>query len=312
MVIHSSSLPLTHSLQMPSKARSLLELTRLHLGCDFMFWPFAWGLLAASYHVALPMSEVVTNTLFYALLGTLVHSAGCIIDDMLDREFDRKVERSKNRPIASGAVTIPEASVLLIVLVAAIFYMFSTAGPTALLLGLVALPAGGGTYPLMKRWMYWPSLYLGFAVSWAIPFTWVAITGEFDWGMILNVGVASCCWTCIYDTIYACQDKKDDEKAGVKSMAVRLGDGIRPALSVFDAIFFACLLWAGYLNGQHLPFYVMSVIAPFFLCLWHIWSFDHNDPQDSSKTFTACRHGAALVCAGLVVDHYCNLVSLAI
>ncbi|KAG1794124.1 UbiA prenyltransferase family [Suillus plorans] len=278
---------------MPPKARSLLELTRLHLG--------SWGLLAASYHVALPTNEVVTNTLFYALLGTLVHSAGCVIDDMLDREFDRKV-----------AVTIPEASALLIVLVAPIFYMFSTAGPTALLLGLVGLPACGGTYPLMKRWMYWPSLYLGFAVSWAIPFTWVAITGEFDWGMILNVGVASCCWTCIYDTIYACQDKKDDEKAGVKSMAVRLGDGIRPALSVFDAIFFACLLWAGYLNGQHLPFYVMSVIAPFLLCLWHIWSFDHNDPQDSSKTFSACRHGAALVCAGLVVDHYCNLVSLAI
>lgn len=129
-------------------------------------------------------------------------------------------------------------------------------------------------------------------------------------------------------TLY--QDKKDDEKAGVKSMAVRLGDGIRPALSVFDATFFACLLWAGYLNGQHLPFYVMSVIAPFLLCLWHIWSFDHNDPRDSWKKFTvrlidittswfwypivvqAGRHGAALVCAGLVVDHYCNLVSLAI
>ncbi|KAG2113547.1 UbiA prenyltransferase family-domain-containing protein [Suillus discolor] len=267
---------------MPSKARSLLELTRLHwfpVGCDFMFWPFAWGSLAASYHVALPMNEVVKNTLFYALLGTLVHSAGCVINDMLDREFDRKVERSKNRPIASGAVTMLEASVLLTVLVAAIFYMFSTAGPTALLLGLVGLPAC-------------------FAASWAVPFTWVAITGEFDWGIILNVGVASCCWTCLYDTIYACQDKKDDEKAGVKSMAVRLGDGIRPALSLFDVTFFAYLLWAGYLNGQHLPFYVMSVIMPFLLYSWN--------------KFTAGRHGAALVCAGLVVDHYCNLVSLAI
>ncbi|KAG2064890.1 UbiA prenyltransferase [Suillus decipiens] len=294
---------------MPSKARALFELTRLHwfpVGSDFMFWPFAWGSLAASYHVALPMNEVVANTLFYALLGTLIHSAGSIINDILDRDFDRKVERSKGRPIASGAVAMTEASVLLIMLVAAIFYMFSTAGPTAFTLSLVALPASGGSYPLMKRWIYWPSLYLGFATSWAVPLTWVAITGQFDWGIILNVTVASCCWTCIYDTIYACQDKKDDEKAGVKSMAVRLGDNIRLALSVFDVVFFACLLWAGYLNGHHLTFYVMSVVAP-FLCLWHIWSFDHNDPQDSWKKFTAGRHGAALVCAGLVADHYFNL-----
>jgi 4-hydroxybenzoate polyprenyltransferase len=128
--------------------------------------------------------------------------------------------------------------------------------------------------------------------------------------------------------IYCLQDKKDDEKAGVKSMAVRLGEGLRPALSLFDAAFFGCLLRAGYLNGQHFPFYVLSVIVPFLLCLWHIWSFDHNDPLDSWKTFTvsqaeltryansdtglqAGRHGAAMVCAGLVVDHYFNLAALA-
>ncbi|KAJ8595123.1 UbiA prenyltransferase [Rhizopogon salebrosus TDB-379] len=299
---------------MPSKARSLVELTRIHwfpVGSDFMFWPFAWGFLAAAYHVALSMKEVVINILFYALLGTLIHSAGCVINDMLDRDFDRKVERSKGRPIASGAVTMAEASVLLTVLVAAIFYMFSTAGNTALVLGVVGLPACGGTYPLMKRFMDWPSLYLGFAASWGVPFTWVATTGRFDWGMILNIAMASCCWTCIYDTIYACQDKKDDEKAGVKSMAVRLGEGLRPALSLFDVAFFGCLLRAGYLNGQHLPFYVLSAIVPFLLCLWHIWSFDHNDPLDSWKTFTAGRHGAAMVCAGLVVDHYFNLAALA-
>ncbi|KAG1856001.1 UbiA prenyltransferase family-domain-containing protein [Suillus subalutaceus] len=271
---------------MPSKARALAELTRIHwfpVGCDFMFWPFAWGSLAASYHVALPMNEVVINTLFYALLGTLVHSAGCVINDMLDRDFDRKVERSKGRPIASGAVTMTEASILLFVLVAAIFYMFSTAGTTALTLGLVGLPACGGTYPLMKRWMYWPSLYLGFAASWAVPFTWVAITGQEGrregWSQVH--GGSSGRW----------------HSFGIERI---------------DVIFFACLLWAGYLNDQHLPFYVMSVIAPFLLCLWHIWSFDHNDPKDSWEKFTAGRHGAALVCAGLFVDHYFNLASLAI
>jgi len=111
----------------------------------------AWGFLSAAYHVALPMNEILKNTLYYALLGTLIHSAGCVINDMLDRDLDRKVgtspfspdfclsldavqhkiERSKSRPIASGAVTRTEASFLLVVLVAAIFYMFSTAGTKA-------------------------------------------------------------------------------------------------------------------------------------------------------------------------------------
>ncbi|KAG2153147.1 UbiA prenyltransferase family [Suillus clintonianus] len=299
---------------MPSKARSLFELTRLHLfpvGCDFMFWAFGWTFLSAAYRLALPFSEVARTILFYALLGTLVHSSACVINDILDRDLDRKVERSKDRPIASGAVTTTEASVLLAVLVAVLFYMFSTCGPKAFTLGVVAFPSCIATYPLMKRWMNWPSLYLGFAASWAVPGTWITTIGHYNWGIVLNIAIASCCWNCIYDTIYACQDKKDDEKAGVKSMAVHLGKAIRPVLSLLDAIFLVCLLWAGYLNDQHLPFYVMSAIAPFLLCLWHIWSFDQNDPQDCWKNFTAGRHGGAMVCAGLIVDHYFKIASLA-
>ncbi|KAG2346018.1 hypothetical protein BDR05DRAFT_946535 [Suillus weaverae] len=227
---------------MPSMARALFELTRLHwfpVGCDFMFWPFAWGFLSAAYHVALPMSHVVKNILFYY--------TGCVINDILDRDFDRKVERSKGRPIASGAITRTDTSILLAALITAIFYMFSTAGSIAFTLSVVGLP-----------------------------------------------------------------DKKDDEKAGVKSMAVRLCAGIRPVLSLFDVAFVVCLLFAGYLNSQRLPFYVISVIALFLLCLWHIWSFDHNDPKDRWKKFTAGRHGAAMVCAGLVVDHYFKLASLTV
>jgi 1,4-dihydroxy-2-naphthoate octaprenyltransferase len=89
------------------------------------------------------------------------------------------------------------------------------------------------------------------------------------------------------------QDKKHDEKAGVKSMAVRLGKGIRLALSLFGVTCFACLSWAGCLNGQGLPFYVMSVIAPFSFCLWQIWSFDDNDPKNCWETFTVRLTGAA-------------------
>lgn len=274
-----------------------------------MFWPFGWASLSAAYRLALPVNEVIKTTLFFALLAILVHSAGCVINDMLDCDLDRKVERSRGRPIASGVVSRTKASMLLAVIVAALFYLFSTCGTKAFTLGVVAFSVCIATYPLMKRWMNWPSLFLGFASSWAVPGTWVAMTDHYNWGIILNIAIASSCWLCIYDTIYACQDIKDDEKAGVKSMPVHLGKAIRPVLTLFDATFFVCLLWAGYLNNQRLPFYMISVLTPFLLCLWHIWSFDHSDPGDCWKKFTAGRHGGAMVCVGLIVDHHFKLLS---
>ncbi|KAG1836791.1 UbiA prenyltransferase family [Suillus subalutaceus] len=298
---------------MPSKTRALFELTRLHwfpVGCDFMFWP-GWAFLSAAYRLALPVNEVVENTLFFALLGILVHSAGCVLNDMLDRDLDRKNAHRADRLHQELSLGQRPSSALLVVLVAALFYLFSTCGTKAFTLGVVAFPVCIATYPLMKRWMNWPSLFLGFSSSWVVPGTWVATTDHYDWGIILNIAIASCCWNCIYDTIYACQDKKDDEKAGVKSMAVHLGKAIRPVLTLFDTTFFVCLLWVGYLNDQGLPFYMMSALAPFLLCLWHIWSFDHNDPRDCWKNFTAGRHGGTMVCVGLIVDHCFKLSSSA-
>ncbi|KAG1839916.1 hypothetical protein DFJ58DRAFT_733135 [Suillus subalutaceus] len=283
-----------------------------------MFWPFGWAFLSAAYRLALPVNEVVKNTLFFALLGILVHSAGCVLNDMLDRDLDRKVERSQGRPIASGVVTRTEASALLVVqLVAALFYLFSTYYPRLYrdvsvdeALDELAFFVPRYDFPLHGK-VFHHILFQGFSSSWAVPGTWVATTDHYDWGIILNIAIAPCCWNCIYDTIYACQDKKDDEKAGVKSMAVDLGKAIRPVLTLFDTTFFVCLLWAGYLNDQGLPFYMMSALAPFLLCLWHILSFDHNDPRDCWKNFTVGRHGGTMVCVGLIVDHCFKLSSSA-
>ncbi|KAG2129858.1 UbiA prenyltransferase family-domain-containing protein [Suillus bovinus] len=297
---------------MPSQARALFELTRLHwfpVGCDFMFWPFGWAFLSAAYRLTLPVDEVVKTTLFFALLGVLVHSAGCVLNDILDCDLDRKVERSQGRPIASGVVTRTKASILLTVLVAALFYLFSTCGTKAFTLGVIAFPICITTYPLMKRWMNWPSLFLGMTLRFIEKYPVLYCFKAFLLAGPSQEPIASCCWNCIYDTIYACQDKKDDKKAGVKSMAVHLGNAIRPVLTLLDATFFVCLLWAGYLNDQRLPFYTMSVFTPFFLCLWHIWSFDHDDPGDCWKKFTAGRQGGAMVCIGLIIDHYFKLSS---
>ncbi|KAG2049392.1 hypothetical protein BDR06DRAFT_941801 [Suillus hirtellus] len=167
---------------MPSQTRALFEFTKLHwfpVGCDFMFWPFGWAFLSATYRLALPVDEVIRTTSFFALLAILVHSAGCVLNDMLDCDLDRKVERSRGRPIASGVVSTTKASMLLSILITALFYLFSTCGTKAFTLGVVAFPVCIATYLLMKRWTNWPSLFLGFASSWAVPGTWVAMTDNY-------------------------------------------------------------------------------------------------------------------------------------
>ncbi|KAG2141832.1 hypothetical protein DEU56DRAFT_754814 [Suillus clintonianus] len=236
---------------MPSKARSLFELTRLHLfpvGCDSTFWPFG----KIDDELAYLTYEGLTNRIGSCHQDRGFSSSGGSPCHRLLYVFAYWFKSLHNRccftPSLWRGVSVNEA--------------------------LDAL-----TFSV-------PRYGQSFGASWAVPIAWVATTGQFNWGMILNFSIASCCWACLYDTIYACQDKKDDEKAGVKSMAVRLGNGIRPVLSLFDLTFFVSLLCAGYLNGQGLLYYVISVIAPFLLCLWHIWSFDHNDPKDCWEKFT--------------------------
>ncbi len=180
----------------------------------------------------------VTTPVFYSLLfgvGAIVmRGAGCTINDMWDVKMDRMVERTKSRPLAAGDITQFQAlcflgiqlSIGLAVLVNLNLYSIMLGASS---LGVVVL------YPFMKRVTYWPQLVLGFAFNWGAMLGWSAVAGAVNWGVVLPLYAGSICWTLVYDTIYAHQDKTDDVHAGVKSTALLFGEKTKPVLSAFSA-----------------------------------------------------------------------------
>ncbi|MDP3857239.1 MAG: 4-hydroxybenzoate octaprenyltransferase [Stagnimonas sp.] len=204
---------------MLAKFIDYLRLCRLHkpVGIWLLLWPTLWGLWFAAE------GPPTFKVLWIFVLGTvLMRSAGCVINDVLDADFDPKVERTRDRPIAAGRVTRQEG-VRVFVALALIAYGLATKLNT--LTVLLALPAVAlaASYPLMKRWIALPQAYLGLAFSWGIPMAYAAVRDAVDWGAAIPLMLANICWVIAYDTYYAMVDREDDLKIGVKSAAVLFG-----------------------------------------------------------------------------------------
>lgn len=208
------------------------------VGIWLLVLPCWWSVVLASAGNPSPM------LLLLFLLGAVVmRGAGCIVNDMADRRIDAQVERTKNRPLASGEVKLGEAAVLLvfllvIALVIAVLMGAKVVALSALWLPLVVL------YPLMKRITWWPQLFLGITFNAGALIGWVAVRGSLDWpALLLYLGAVF--WTLGYDTVYAHQDVHDDARIGVKSSARRLGALSRPFVLLCYAVFLACLMQVG-------------------------------------------------------------------
>ena len=197
-----------------------LTLTRLNKPIGFMllFWPCLWGLT-----IGYEFSE--NNLVFYKFsflffLGAiLMRSAGRIVNDILDRKIDLMVERTKNRPIASGQVTVKTALVLSAVLCLFAFAILIQFNQKTIILGLASMPFAF-SYPLMKRFTYWPQLFLGFTFNYGLIMAWVSLNDNLSYYPIVFY-LGAIFWTLGYDTIYGFQDIKDDEIIGVKSTSIK-------------------------------------------------------------------------------------------
>ncbi|TFK45743.1 UbiA prenyltransferase [Heliocybe sulcata] len=289
-----------------SKWRLYYELTRLHkfpAGSILVFWPCAWGLTMAAYRSAMPPVELTVKLIGYLVGSTLLHNAACIINDICDIDFDRRVERTKSRPLASGALSVYEAAALLVGHLVICLWMLSWTKGAAPLWGIIGVFPLHGLYPLMKRWTNWPQAWLGLAMNWGFTVAWTSELGRLPLYIFLPFVVGCVRWTILYDTIYACQDKKDDSTAGVKSTALLFGSGIRPILSCFAAIFISCLLCLGILNEQRLPFFAVSVIGAAAHLLWQLTTTNFDIPSDCWSTFTANNDTGLIVWAGILVDY---------
>ncbi|MGE3714003.1 MAG: 4-hydroxybenzoate octaprenyltransferase [Alphaproteobacteria bacterium] len=233
-----------------------MRLARLHqpAGILLLLWPCWWSLALAAGGV--PPVDMMA---LFAIGAFLMRPAGCIVNDIADRKFDAHVERTRNRPLASGELSLKQGIgflVLLLMLSLAVAFQLGTA--VLMWAALALIPVA--IYPFMKRISWWPQLFLGLTFNWGALMGWAAITGEVNLPALL-LYAGGIFWTLGYDTIYAHQDKEDDIKIGVKSTALYLGKRTKPALLGFYLL--AVLFWAvaGLLASASLAYYTALTLA---------------------------------------------------
>jgi len=255
-----------------------LDLTRLKkpIGYMLLFWPCTWGLT-----LAYNFSGKLNNYFFYLILfflgSVLMRSAGCIVNDILDRKFDKKVFRTKNRPIASGKVSVNLGffySAFLCILALFVLINFNL---FTIILALCSMPLAF-TYPLMKRFTYWPQLFLGITFNYGLILGWTSIFGEIDIiSLIFYLGAIF--WTLGYDTVYGFQDIHDDEIIGLKSTSIKFKGKAKLFLFICYIILIFSLIIGGYMMKFNFIYYLFLLIPLSHLFVYQIKSFDSKRPD---------------------------------
>ena len=261
-----------------------LELTRLKKPIGFMllFWPCLWGLTLA--HQFSYDNYIFLKHCFLFFCGAvLMRSAGCIVNDILDRKIDVMVERTKNRPIASGKISVKKSMIYVFLLCAIAFLILIQFNLNTIILGLASMPFAF-SYPLMKRFTYWPQLFLGITFNYGLIMAWVSLTNEFSfYPLILYFGAIF--WTLGYDTIYGFQDIKDDEIIGVKSTSIKFKKNPKFFIFLCYFFFYLSLITIGFLMTFSKFYFVFSLILFLQLFFFQVHSLDVDKPKDCIKRF---------------------------
>ena len=216
------------------RLQTFIQLTRLNKPIGFMllFWPCAWGLTLAFYLD--PFFGFYFNwgkllyfkyLILFFLGSVLMRSAGCIVNDIVDKDLDKKVKRTRKRPIASGKVSVSESSIYVIILCSIAFLILLQFNLRTIILGLGSMLLAFA-YPFMKRFTYWPQLFLGLTFNWGIIMSWTSVTNSIGIEPII-LYIAAIFWTLGYDTIYGIQDIHDDEIIGVKSTSIKFKNNVK-------------------------------------------------------------------------------------
>ena len=238
-------------------------------------------------------------------IGALVmRGAGCTYNDIVDRDFDAQVARTKNRPLPSGQLTVRQAIIFLLALLLTGLMILLTLKTYAIAVGTASLVLVF-TYPLMKRVTFWPQFFLGLTFNWGALLGWAAVRGDLATpAIILYAGGVF--WTLGYDTIYAHQDRQDDPKAGVKSTARRLGLGSKPWLYAFYVVAIALFAYAGILGNIAWPYFAGLGLGAAQL-IWQVRDVDINDPKDCLAKFKSNRLFSWLFLGGILAAQITTL-----
>ena len=267
-----------------NQIKLFIDLVRLKKPIGFMllFWPCAWGLT-----LAYDFSSNLNNYFFYLILfflgAVLMRSAGCIVNDILDKEFDKKVFRTKNRPIASNQISIRLAILYVLILCFLALLILLNFNNFTIILALGSMPLAF-TYPLMKRFTYWPQLFLGITFNYGLILGWTTIQNQIDLLPILFY-LGAIFWTLGYDTIYGFQDIKDDEIIGLKSASIKFKDNAKSFIFLCYLILSISLFITGYLINSNLFFYFFMILPISHLFLYQIYKFNPKNPDECLKIF---------------------------
>ena len=206
-----------------------------------------------------------------------MRSAGCIVNDIVDRNFDKKVERTKNRPIASGKVSVKLGIIYSIVLCGLAFLVLINLNIFTILMALLSMPLAF-TYPLMKRFTYWPQLFLGITFNYGLVLAWISINNSINLVPIIFY-FGAIFWTLGYDTIYGYQDIKDDEIIGVKSTSIKFKNNPKKFISLCYLVFLTSLILVGFLMSFNILYFMSLIITFFQLAIYQIKYLEVNKPK---------------------------------
>ena len=261
-----------------------IELTRLTKPIGFMllFWPCAWGLTVA-YNFESDLNLYFFYLILFFLGSLLMRSAGCIVNDIFDKDFDQKVSRTKNRPIASGKISIKLALIYSCILCLVALLVLLNFNYFTIILALGSMPLAF-TYPLMKRFTYWPQLFLGITFNYGLILGWTAIYSQIDIVPIIFY-LGAIFWTLGYDTIYGYQDIRDDEIIGLKSTSIKFKDNAKKFLFLCYLVLISALIVIGYMMNFSKYYYYFLIVPFIHLFFYQLRVFDINKPSDCFITF---------------------------
>jgi len=263
--------------------RLFIELTRLKKPIGFMllFWPCSWGLILA-YNKNISVEQFIYYLFYFFCGSVLMRSAGCVVNDIADKNFDDKVKRTKYRPIASGKISVIQGFVYASVLCLIALIILLQFNTFTIVLALLSMPFAF-TYPLMKRFTYWPQLFLGITFNYGLILAWTSIYSQLSiYPLIFYFGAIF--WTLGYDTIYGFQDIKDDEIIGVKSTSIKFKKNPKIFLFICYSITFISIMLLGILMKFDFIYFIGLILIGYLL-FKQIKKFDKDNPNNCLDLF---------------------------
>lgn len=282
----------------PTRLKPFARLARLDrpVGIWLLMWPCLWSLTLAGEKGLGPDLRLI---MLFVIGAILLRSAGCIFNDIVDRDLDAQVERTKGRPLPSGQVSVRSAVVLLAVLLLLGLVVLMQFNTLAIWVGAASLLLVA-VYPFAKRFTFWPQILLGMAFNWGALMGWAAVDGRLEPAALL-LYMGGIFWTLGYDTIYAHQDRRDDLVAEIKSTAVLLGEASRRWITGFFICTLILLTGAVLAAGGSWPAY-MGLAAVAGHAAWQAQATNLANPQECLRAFRANSSFGFIMFAGLVAD----------